>query len=826
METLARPPAGSPPRCAGSVGFAEKLALGAGGLPVYLGLAAVAALATPYYQMTLKVSPTLLGAALTVPRFLDAFIDPLVGRFSDNFHSRFGRRRPLIAFGALVQALAFGLIWMVPTGWSQYGLAAWLVASQIVFYVGYAFFSVPFAALQYEITPDYDERTRVSSFVGFFGKVGEMGNNYFFAIASSALFVSVSVGVRSVGWVIGCVLLGVVAAIPAFFVRERFFHRAEQQEKVRLLPGIAAAFRSRAFVILVGLTLLQIVAGMFASSLDYYLIVYSIFGGDVPGGSVWKGNLSMGYAIVGILSIYPVAWLAQRIGKTRTVVIAFVLTFFGAIGKWLFFTPGSPWRILLDPLLCGPVWIAINILTPAMLADICDEDELRGGMRREGLFGAIFSWIQKVGYSTAAFGASVSLQMTGFDAALGGAQPPDTIFRIRLILALSTAVWAVLAIILLRLYPLSRQRAHEIRGPRGAPRGRTASRGVSQCRGPRTHLNSFAPMSAKSSPSAKTPAPPRKRATIYDLARVAGVSAGTVSRVLNNRDKVKDETRDRVLRAAKELNLKPQVSVRSRQIAILTEPGYTDRVEGYAATLAAHLAFAFSRRNIGVFLPSNPVEQLPGMFLDGIVAVTADKHLQTLLTDLEKRIPVVHMDKFDCTPSEYAVCSDHFNSGYLAAKHLIERGRRRLAFFGGDYRPFAERLAGFRKAMTEAGVPIDERLTGLFGPESTHLAVLTRIVRSGADAIYAPGSSFQALECLHLLTYTMRVKVPQEISLIGGENEGISVLQTPPLTTIAEPLREMAERAVEMVDRLTSGETVTERRVTLPVRLIERDSVA
>jgi LacI family transcriptional regulator len=319
---------------------------------------------------------------------------------------------------------------------------------------------------------------------------------------------------------------------------------------------------------------------------------------------------------------------------------------------------------------------------------------------------------------------------------------------------------------------------------------------------------------------------PGKRSTIYDLARHAGVSPGTVSRVLNNRDRVKAETRERVLRAATELNLKPQASVRARQIAILTEPGYTDRVEGYAATLTAHLAFSFSRRNIGVFLPSNPLEQLPGMFLDGVVAVTADKPLQQMLSDLETRMPVVYMDKFDLTPREYAVCSDHFNSGCLAARHFVTRGKRKIAFFGGNYRPFAERLAGFKKALAEAKVPVDDRLISLYGPESSHLAVLTRLVRAGADAIFAPGTSYQAMECLHMLTYAMGVKVPQEISLIGGENEGISELQNPPLTTIAEPLREMADKAVEIMDRLTSGETVAPRHFTLPVRLIERDSVA
>jgi glycoside/pentoside/hexuronide:cation symporter, GPH family len=462
----------SVPRSTDRVPRGEKFALGAGGLPLFLGLAAIGSFATPFYQMTLKLDPVWLAAALTVPRFLDAFIDPVAGRFSDNFHSRFGRRRPLVAFGALVQAFAFGMIWMVPTNWGQAALAAWLVATQILFYTGYSFFSVPFLALQYEITPDYDERTSVSSYVGFFGKAGEMGYNYIFPIASSVMFVSAIAGVRTLGWIVGLCFLGLVGLLPALFVRERFFHKAEQQQTVQLLPGIQAAFSSRAFTILVALTLLQIVAGMFASNLDRYLLVYYLHDGNVALGETWKGHLSLAYAVVGILSIYPVAWLARKIGKTQTVAIAFGFTFVGALGKWFFFTPGQPWKILFDPLLCGPVWIAINVLTPAMLADICDEDELRGGMRREGVFGAIFSWIQKVGYSTAFFGAFLSLKMTGFNAALGGAQSSDTILRLRLILALSTAAWAVLAIALLAIYPLDRRRAHEIRAALEARRGK------------------------------------------------------------------------------------------------------------------------------------------------------------------------------------------------------------------------------------------------------------------------------------------------------------------------------------------------------------------
>jgi len=316
-----------------------------------------------------------------------------------------------------------------------------------------------------------------------------------------------------------------------------------------------------------------------------------------------------------------------------------------------------------------------------------------------------------------------------------------------------------------------------------------------------------------------------KKATIYDLARLANVSPETVSRVLNNRDRVKQETRESVLRAAATLNLKPQASVRNREIVILSEPTYPDRFGGYSATLTAHLSYAFSRRNIGVLLPLNPFEELPTKFFDGVVVVTQDEALRKLSADLEKRMPVVHIDKFPIDPSEYVICSDHYSAGYMAARHFIERGKRKPAFLGGNYFPFAERLRGFRKALADADIPIDEQRASLFGPESNHISVITRIVRAGADAIYAPGSSFEALECLHVLSYVMGLRVPQDISLIGGENERVSSLLNPPLTTIEEPLHEMANQVVALLDKLTSGEEAKTRTLMLPVRLIDRNSV-
>jgi GPH family glycoside/pentoside/hexuronide:cation symporter len=198
-----------------------------------------------------------------------------------------------------------------------------------------------------------------------------------------------------------------------------------------------------------------------------------MFGGDVSHGYKWKAVLSSTYAVVGIVSIPFVTWLANRYGKHITLSITFGMVLLGAIGKWVLYTPGTPWKILIDPLLCGPVWVAIWTLTPSMLADICDEDELRHGLRREGVFGALFTWIQKIGYSFGFLGAMITLKLTGFNAAnAGGVQTSETLRAMRVVLSGSTALWAVLALGLLAIYPLTRKRAYEIRDALEARRGR------------------------------------------------------------------------------------------------------------------------------------------------------------------------------------------------------------------------------------------------------------------------------------------------------------------------------------------------------------------
>ena len=463
------------------VSFTGKLSVGVGTLALFLGYSMLYVMAAPVYNMTLKVNAALLGGALFIPRFLDAFLDPVMGKISDNTRSRWGRRRPFIVVGAILMGLIYGVIWMVPADWSESAKLVYLVGLSLVFFVGYSMFAVPYTSLTYEMTPDYNERTTIMAFCSFFQKAGELGYQYVFPL-SVAIFApavasllttqgltdashtgSVMHGVRITNWVLGVVFMAGVGMLPGLFVRERFHHVAEHQAPVKLWASMRDALRYRPFFVLITLTILNVLGGMFTSSLDQYVLVYYMFHGNTAHGTLWKGFLSTGYAIVGFAAIPTVIWVAKWLGKRRALIAIYGLTCFGGLAKWFDFSPRYPWLIFLDPILCGPIWIAVIVVINSMIADICDEDELRSGQRREGMYGAIFNWVQKLAVSLSLLGTGLTLQLSGFDPKLEGSQSTAVLTTMRLFIVGATSVTAVLAIWALRYYALTPERAAETR---------------------------------------------------------------------------------------------------------------------------------------------------------------------------------------------------------------------------------------------------------------------------------------------------------------------------------------------------------------------------
>lgn len=455
------PPSPTPsPRL--SFGFLSLFGLG--GLAGYYSTVAVQALATPVYQMVLGVDPAWLGLMLALPRILDAVVDPVVGNVSDNARTRFGRRRPFIVFGSVSMALAFGMIWMVPANWTPTAQLAWFGMTSVVFFFCHSIFSVPLQSLCYEISPDYDERTRVMGFGAFWNRVGELTYSWVFPLSQLAIFATPLLGVRWVAWGVAVLFLAVPGVVAGVIGRERFQQQAAKQERVRFWPTVRAALANRPFLFLLAIMLVTFLTGMIASSMDYYLLVYYVCGGDLVEGSFWKGVLSSSYGVVGLLSVPLLARVSGHLGKERTLIAVLGLVAIGAIARWWIFHPGAGWLLVLDPILGGgALWVAMNMVVQSMFADICDDDELASGQRREGLFGAVFSWLMKTGISLAFLLSGLVLNLVGFESARGGNQSEAAILGMRIFLSAVPAIAAVGCILMLRRYPISRERAAQTR---------------------------------------------------------------------------------------------------------------------------------------------------------------------------------------------------------------------------------------------------------------------------------------------------------------------------------------------------------------------------
>lgn len=440
----------------------QKLALGAGFFAMFFAQQSVSVLAIPFYQMTLGVDPFLLGLALTLPLLLGTLLGPWVGHLSDHHQSRFGRRRPFILVASWACCLFFGLIWMVPTCWGELAHLLYFVIFSLLFYVAATFMSVPMTCLSYEMSPDYHQRTEIMGFTTYFLKLGSLLYQWLFPLAQLAIFSSVFVGIRYVGWGVALFIFGLLGTLAACYSKEVVHRSAVTFPPVTLRQSLKTLKSNKGLRVLLLLTVLQMAGGAFTASMDYYLLVYFIADGDIAQGAIFKGWLSMAYAAFGFLTVPLIYALSSRVGKIKAMQLIYAVTLVGGACKWFIFTPEGYGWIWLDALLCTAAWTAMTMLIPSMMADLCDEDELKHGQRREGVFVAIHSWVTSLSAALALLVAGLSLNLIGFDAQQAAAQNPDSIFAMRVILALGTMLFALCSLLIVRGYHLDAQGSQQI----------------------------------------------------------------------------------------------------------------------------------------------------------------------------------------------------------------------------------------------------------------------------------------------------------------------------------------------------------------------------
>lgn len=492
----------------GKLRFAEKFSVGTGGLTVSLGNQSVRTTGQGVLNMVLMINAFWVGVVLAIPLLWDAITDPIMGNISDNFRSKYGRRRPFILLGAILMGITFASIWMIPLGWSDAGRLTWFLVTSLMFYTAYTIFSVPFISLTYEMTPDYDERTSVQGYVTFWNRLGEMSYmgliplsltfiawKYGYANTSNLTTPEKMEGIRISAAVYGGIGMTLFGILPAFFGKERCYQlniKESRGKKDRFWVTVHETLKNKGCAMLCVLSVCTIVAGVFASNMDWYLLIYYLSDGNIELGTQWKLVVTIGYATVGIIGIPIIVWLTEKLSKIQGLRFIYSLMILNAVIRWFVYRPGRfevglRWASLpeagasiaaifksliwLDPMTGGMFWIGVGVLMQSMIADVCDDDELQNGHRREGMFGAIFGWATKASFAVSFVLIGVFLNLIGFDPG-AGSQTPKTYLNMRLAMVLGAALPAMLCFVLLKYYPLTKDKADENRKLLEERRGR------------------------------------------------------------------------------------------------------------------------------------------------------------------------------------------------------------------------------------------------------------------------------------------------------------------------------------------------------------------
>jgi GPH family glycoside/pentoside/hexuronide:cation symporter len=412
-----------------------------------------------------------------------------MGHISDRTRTRWGRRRPYLFVGALLSGLVFALLWQLPRGRTESFYFWYFLVGSIVFYVAYTIFAAPWVGLGYELTPDYHERTRLLGVQNFLGQIAYVVAPWFLWIMTYKPWFKSQVEGAGVLAIVIAVFAAGLGVLPAIVLRERFQHAPEEKKEgpaepakggvgesiAGFLRGMKSTITSRSFLKLCAATFLVFNGFMLISSFQFYVIIYYVFRGDQARGAEYAGYAGTLGAISTFVVIFFVTWLGTKIGKRRAFFVSTGLSMVGYGMKWFAYDPNHPLLILLPTPFLAFGLGGLFTLMGSMIADVVDADEIETHQRREGMFGAVYWWVVKLGMAAALAGGGFLLNATGFDVDLGGNQAERTITLMRLCDAFIPMIASALAIWAIAAYPITEEAAYQVRSKLEARRGRGAA---------------------------------------------------------------------------------------------------------------------------------------------------------------------------------------------------------------------------------------------------------------------------------------------------------------------------------------------------------------
>lgn len=459
--------AGVAPRQRLSLG--TKLAFGAGDLGPAISGGIIG-----YFQLNFLINvaglaPGVAGSILLVAKLWDAVNDPVIGWLTDHTSSRFGRRRPWLLFGAVPFGLMFFLLWIVPP-LGPAGKFWYYLLITLLFDTALTVVLVPYASLTAQLTPDYDERTNLTSVRLSFSLVGTT-----LALLLHTQILAAFEANPVLGNVVSAAVWAVVISVPFFitFLGTRepppVSARAGAAPEPGFFDGLRIAFQNRAFVMV---TVIYLLSWLALQLVQNNLLIYV---------KDWVGMATDQFGVVlVVIQLCSFVWLliwariSERIGKQQVYYLGMAVFVLVELG--LFFV--QPGQVTLIFILAFVVAVGVSVayLVPwSMLPDVVELDELETGQRREGVFYGMFAFLQKLGLALGLGLSGWALQLAGYINAVPGqpdpVQPASALLALRVLVGPAGAVILLLSMVAVAMYPLTRERHAQVRAELAARKG-------------------------------------------------------------------------------------------------------------------------------------------------------------------------------------------------------------------------------------------------------------------------------------------------------------------------------------------------------------------
>jgi len=399
-----------------------------------------------FYSQVIGVDAALVGLALTIALVVDAIIDPILGYWSDNLRSKWGRRHPFMYAATIPVAATYFLLWAPPADWSETALFWYLLVLAIVIRAFVAVYETASAALAPELTEDYDQRSSLMSYRYYFGWTG--GNAM--SVAMFALlfpaFVTATIpngqfnrDAYALYGIISSIGILIAMGVSALGTHSRIAHLKPPPPKRTMTLGLVFkemfdTLVNRSFIALFISAMFGAVASGLSAALSFFFLTY--FWGF---SSEQNAVITTGVFISAIIGSLMAPIVTKTIGKKRGAIIIGLIAFLGSplpmLLKITGVLPDDPtfqfWFVAAATTIDVGLIICFQILSSSMMADLVEQAELKTGRRSEGLFFAAATFIRKMVNGLGIMMATLVLALAQFPAGADPSEvPPETIIRL------------------------------------------------------------------------------------------------------------------------------------------------------------------------------------------------------------------------------------------------------------------------------------------------------------------------------------------------------------------------------------------------------------